>query len=406
MKQPAQPTETRSDRLESAPDLAWLQVLVLLGVFLFHALHPFDTLGDWMVKSKQTTAALNVLGGFIYPWGMPLFFTAAGAASGFALCRVTARRYLIERVTRLLIPYLAGSILLSPIQAYLDLAHKQRRTGGGLIAFLASPELRDYVRARFAIGFGPRLLNRLGYHLWLVGFLFLFSVVALPLLLWLKRDGGKRLVGGLAGWSGRRGGLLVLAVAPILARWLLQRSALGDDYDWVDFVYYLLFFISGYILYADERFAHGIERDGPLHLALAVPCTLYVFSSAVGVPVWEWLGSRGSPGFYLSWALWGLNSWCWTLVLLRLAKRRLNQTNRWLYYAEQAIWPFFYLHQPAILLVAFIVVRQPLPLVLQILVVVAGAFALSLGASELFARRLNPVRLLSRQGPRHKPTGT
>jgi surface polysaccharide O-acyltransferase-like enzyme len=342
------------------------------------------------------------LGGFIYPWGMPLFFAAAGAASGFALRRETARRYLVDRVTRLLIPYLAGVLLLSPIQAYLDLTHKGRWTGGGLIAFLVSPALRDYIRARLAIGLGPRLLNRLGYHLWLVGFTFLFSVLALPLFTWLKRDAGKRLVGGLAGWAARRGGLLILAVPPILARWLLQRSALGDDYDWVDLAYYLLFFLLGYVLYADERFAAAVERDGRLHLALAVPCTLWVFSSAAGVPVWEWLGSRGSPGFYLSWTLWGLNSWCWTLVILRLAKRRLNQANRLLGVAQQAIWPFFYLHQPAILLVAFAVVRQPLPLVLQIPAVVAGAFALSLGASALIARCLNPVRLLSRQGPRRK----
>jgi len=383
--------------------LDWLQVLVLLGVFLFHALHPFDTLGDWMVKSEQTTALLNVLGGLLYPWGMPLFFTVAGAACWFSLRRVTAQRYLVERVTRLLIPYLAGVILLSPIQAYLDLTHKQRWAGGGLVAFLVSPDLRDYFAMRLATGAGPRLLNRLGYHLWLVGFLFLFSVVALPVFLWLKRDAGKRLVNWWAGLAERRGGLLLFVVPLVLARWMLQRSALGDDYDWVDFAYYLLFFLSGYVLYADERFARAIERDGRLHLALAVPCTLYIFSSAAGVPVWEWLGSRGSPGFYLSWTLWGLNSWCWTMVVLRLAMRLLNQANRWLGHARQAIYPFFFVHQPAILLVAFAAVRRPLPLALKILAVVTGSFALSLGAYELFARCLNPVRLLSRQGRDSRP---
>jgi peptidoglycan/LPS O-acetylase OafA/YrhL len=382
--------------------LDWLQALVILGIFLFHALHPFDTLADWMVKNGQTTAVLNLLGGFVYPWGMPLLFTLSGAASWFSLQGRTPGRYLVERVTRLGIPYFVGVILLSPIQAYIELLHKGSWPGGSFFVFLRSPEARAYWAERLATGVGPRLLNRLGYHLWFVGFLFVFSVIALPVLLWLSKGAGKRLVGWLAGLAERPGGLLVFAVPLVLVRWLLQRNVLGDDYDWADFVYYMLFFLSGFILYADERFARAIRRDGRLHLLLSIPCTLYLFSSAAGVPVWEWLGSPGTPGFYLSWILWGINSWCWTTVVFRMGMRRLNYTNKWLCYARQASYPFFFLHQPAILLVAFYVVRWPVPLPIKLLAVVAGSFVLSLAVYELLVRCLNPVQFLFGMGLKRK----
>jgi hypothetical protein len=202
------------------------------------------------------------------------------------------------------------------------------------------------------------------------------------------------LVAGLAGLSERRGGLLVFVVPLVLARWLLQRNALGDDYDWADFVYYLLFYLSGSVLHADVRFARAIRRDGRLHLILALPCTLYLFSSAAGVPVWKWLGARGTPGFYLSWILWGINSWCWTMVVLRMGMRRLDYPNQWLRYARRASYPFFFVHQPAILLVAFYVVQWEAPLPIKALGVVVGSFALSLGLYELFVRCLDFVRFL------------
>ena len=34
--------------------LDWLQVLAVLGVFLFHAFHPFDALFDWHIKSEES----------------------------------------------------------------------------------------------------------------------------------------------------------------------------------------------------------------------------------------------------------------------------------------------------------------------------------------------------------------
>jgi hypothetical protein len=48
---PAEHPESKATRLHY---LDWLQVLAILGVFTFHAVHPFDELSDWMVKNDDS----------------------------------------------------------------------------------------------------------------------------------------------------------------------------------------------------------------------------------------------------------------------------------------------------------------------------------------------------------------
>ena len=81
----AQP-EHKSVRLHY---LDWLQVLAILGVFLFHAVHPFDDLFPWHIKNAESSALVNFFVGFFAFWGMPFFFLMAGATSWFSLRRRT-----------------------------------------------------------------------------------------------------------------------------------------------------------------------------------------------------------------------------------------------------------------------------------------------------------------------------
>jgi len=296
--------------------LDWLLVLAILGVVLFHAIHPFDELGDWIIKNAERNALVTFYGGFFTLWGMPFFFLMAGATTWFSLQRRTVDQYIQARVTRLLIPFIVGTIVLTPIQVYYELIHKGWWEGGSIIEFILSSEVRNYFFFEFhQLTFGLEFFGRVGYHLWFVAFLFIFAMIALPVFLWLNRDSGKRFVASLARLTKWRGGLLVFVIPMVLARFLLQQEMPSDDYGLADFVYYLLFFISGYILIANERFLQAVRRDWWFYLILGIPCTLFFFSIAADVPVWEWMGSPGKPGFYLSWILHGINGWCWICLL-------------------------------------------------------------------------------------------
>jgi peptidoglycan/LPS O-acetylase OafA/YrhL len=392
--------ESGSNKTGRLHYLDWLQVLAILGVFLFHAVHPFDDLTGWHIKNTKASVLATFYTGFFNLWGMPFFFLMAGATSWLSLRRRTAGLYVRERVARLFIPLIIGSIILTPIQAFYEFTHKGWWKGGSLIEFILSAEARTYFLTEYnSITFSPEIFGDLGYHLWFVGFLFTFSLIALPVFLWLKGNSGKRFVSILAPLSHRRGGLLTFAIPLILIGFILQ-PFLHAYTGWSTFLFLLAFFIFGYVIIADERFLQAIRRDWRLHLILGIACTLFFFSVAAGLPIGDWLVSPGTPWFYVSWTAWGINSWCWTMFMMYIGMRYLDYTNKWLQYGREASYPFFFVHQPAIIFIAFYAVQWEIGLFIKLLVVVIGSLALSLGLYELLVKRINPVRALFGMKPR------
>ena len=76
--------------------LDWLRVLAILGVVIFHAIHPFDLI-VWQIKYPEQSMFITIIILFFNFWGMHLFFLLSGAGSRFALLRRTPRRYAVER---------------------------------------------------------------------------------------------------------------------------------------------------------------------------------------------------------------------------------------------------------------------------------------------------------------------
>jgi uncharacterized membrane protein len=105
------PSERQTTRLYY---LDWLRVIAVFGVFLFHAVHPFD-LTDWHIKNAEQSQVVTFFIAFMFPWGMPFFFLLAGAGSWFALRRRTAGEYARKRFNRLLLPFIGGAICLMPV---------------------------------------------------------------------------------------------------------------------------------------------------------------------------------------------------------------------------------------------------------------------------------------------------
>jgi len=108
--------------------LDWLRVLVVLGVFCAHIIYIFDTF-YWHMRTEQGTPGLEAFVAFGTQWGMSLLFLLSGASSWFTLHSRSAARYLGERFTRLLIPFLAGFILLAPLQAYVEALMQSHHPG-------------------------------------------------------------------------------------------------------------------------------------------------------------------------------------------------------------------------------------------------------------------------------------
>ncbi len=364
--------------------LDWLRVLAILGVFLFHAIHPFD-FNDWHIKNAELSMTVTVILGLLFPWGMPFFFLIAGTGSWFALRRRTAGQYAIERTKRLLIPYIAGSILLWPIMLYFEWRHLAI-TGEWYGPF------SEFVLVHRA-GFSPMWFGEVGFHLWFLGFLFCFSLLGLPIFLWLKAEKGQAFLSRLAGVCSRRGGIL-LFILPLLVVRLGIQPFFPQEHDWADFFYLMTMFVLGFVLYGHKGFTLAVRRDWPILLATGIISSGAWAYLALS---YESLDIEAAPRTLRDFALWTavtINSWSWTTFMLFVGMRYLDFSNRWLQYGQEAVLPFFLLHQPVILAIAFYVVQWDAGIPVKLATVVLGSFAVTLAIYELLIRRIGPLRAL------------
>lgn len=370
--------------------LDWLRVLAILGVIIFHAVHPFDHI-SWHIKDPEPSVPVTLLITLLYPWGMPLFFLISGASTQFALRRRTGHQYASERVTRLLVPFLVGSFILTPIMAYFETSHKELYLGS-FTRFILNP---DVIKAFFTefhpLSFNPQIFAALGYHLWFLGFLFAYSLVALPLFLWLRRPSGKRLIEQLGKIGEKRGGLLLLII-PLVVIQITLRPHYPTEHDWAGFATMLVFFVSGYVFYSDERFIRAISRDWPFGLALGLLTSALILMSTLS-------GLEASPSNIsseldvgLQWAVISVNGLAWSLFIISMGMRYLDFGNRWLEYGQVAIMPLFLLHQPVIIAIAYYVVQWDVGILVKLPVVLLGSLAVTFAIFEVFIKRVGPLR--------------
>ena len=369
----------------------WLRVLAVLGVFLFHATNVFNTM-PFHIKNAQQSEIITVAQAFFFPWGMPLFFTIAGAGTWFALKRRTPSQYIRERSSRLLVPFVIGSIILSPVQLYLEWSHKIQMGifAGSFTQFLGS----------LPWGPNPRVFGVVGYHLWFLGFLFMFSLLALPFHRWVRGGAGQRLVSRLAQVCRHRGAILVLALLPLITRLGLQ-PFFPYQHHWADFFFLFSFFIIGYVVISDERLRHAIRRDWPI--TLAVGAMAFIGAAAISFSTGE-LDIEAAPRSLLGFAWWGLFAvcgWCWTAFTVSIGMRLLDFSNSLLRYGQEAIVPFFVVHQPVIIVIAYFAVQLNADLVPKLLVVIIGSFAVSLSLYHFIIRRVGLLRTVfgMKRGP-------
>jgi len=379
--------------------LDWLRVLLILGVFVYHVIKPFDPLLDWHIKNAEKSEVVMSFLLLINPWGLPLFFLVAGAASKFALRRRSNRQYITERVTRLLVPFIVGSILLTPFQRYLEALHKGTFEGS-LLSFF--PEL--LARSTSGNLLTPLVFGNWGLHLWFLAFLFTFSLLALPVFRWFQREAGLSFVS----WLGRlvevRGGVLLFVLPLALARVLVQPLSPPEEHGWLDFVYFFLFFILGYIFYSDDRFPSAVRRDrwllfGGGMLGLVGFFALFAVYGDIAL---EWGMTFVVPWSIILILAFTIMSWGWALDVLYLAMRYLNFSNKWLTYGNETIMPFYLIHQPVIIVIAYFAVQWDVGITLKLLVILISSFVITLGLTELLIRPFKPMRTLFGMKPRKR----
>jgi peptidoglycan/LPS O-acetylase OafA/YrhL len=371
--------------------LDWLRVLAVGGVFVFHTLRPFDD-GDWHVKNAQTSEGISIAIAFLGLWGLAFFFMVSGAGAWLALRWRTGAGFLRERLLRLLVPLVVAYVLLSPPQYSIEEHHKGRSHEsfpGDVKAFFS--DLRG----------DPPLWLRDTYHLWFLVYLLQFALLGLPVFLWLRGPQGRRLVDWIAERCAGRGAILLLAV-PLVPIHLLLQGAPGPDHGWGEFVFFFDFFVVGFLILSDDRLVAAVRRNAVPGLALGLGAfTVGVVTGVIDFldKWWEDPGYSWPYVWYftlITFAVWG-----WLVAVLAFGMRLAAFERPLPVPLARAAMPFFLIHQPVILLLAYYVVRWDAGILPKYAVLMPAAFVISAvlawvlstvpGVSMLFGVKRQPV---------------
>jgi glucan biosynthesis protein C len=369
------------------PAIDWLRVLAVVAIFFGHVAYIFSVTGAAAIRNAQMSLAVSVYGAFIYQWAVPLLFLLAGASSWCSLQHRTGQAYLGERMRRLLIPLLVGSVVLIPWIGYMS-ALNQGNFQGSYWEFVPI----HFARTRASLDVpqhrhGLIALYHTSWHLWFLGYLLVFAPVSLV----LRR--GRSPMQALVALCERRGGLLLL-VAPMAA----VRMALGASFpaypDLTDTLVFFLCFVYGRSFMADARFLRAAERD--LRVWLAVGCAAYalLLASFASGYFWRWYAHPAHTADYLLYqVLLAVNTWAWVLALLGFGLRRLQIDNAARHYAAGAVLPFYVLHQVAIATIGRVVVEWNADVWVKFAVISTAAFVVTMVTYEYGVRRSRLLRI-------------
>ena len=386
-------------------DIDWLRVIAMLAVFIFHCTRFFDTEGWHLKNAEQSFPLFVVMRGVIWPWVMEIFFLISGIGTWYVLKSKSAGVYLWQRIKRLLIPlYTVGLFVLLPPQYYFELLSNHGYRGG---FWEVIPQyFADFGTPRFTAWPDTLMPIPFSGHLWFLQYLFMISLVTLPLLLCLKSERGQRFVARLAVSSGRRGGIF-LFVIPLALALIALRGAFEAQRSWADFLWYAIYFVIGFVMSADSRFTGSVKKHGWICLALWL-----VGFGAVGFIVLA-LGYDPFPGsesfsllYVLYQILWSISSWSAVVFVLSIGAKYLNSKHKALTYGNEAVLPFYVFHQTIILMVGFFVIRWSMSILPKFLIVTVISFPLILVLYELLVRRFNAARFLFGMRPIKKPPAT
>ena len=367
----------------------WLRVIAIGLVFVYHSIRPFGS-EYFHVMNDRAYAGVDIIAAILPIFGMPLVFLISGAGAYYALGKRSGGRYLWDRVLRLLVPFAVGMVTYIPLLVYLERVH-HGDFEGSFPAFMG-----HYFDGLYAFG-GD--FAWMGLHLWYLALLFLFTLLMLPLMAWLRHSAaGARALA----WHSRlfaRPGMVYLMALPLLALAVLLDPdtpwgvrQLGGWTIWE----YLFVFLFGFLLVASEGIQASIQRQRWVSLLLGLAAL------AVGVYL-RLLPGEGGFGttiyaFYMVMVV--VCAWSFLLAVWGFSMIHLNFGNRTLWLANEAVLPFYIMHQTFIILLGFFVLSWAIPDLLQYLLIAGGTFLLMGVLHFGFIRRYNVLRVLFGLTPR------
>ena len=375
-------------------DLDWLRVFAFMLLILFHCGMFYVENWGWHVKSQYRSTFLENLMLMLSPWRMPLLWLISGIAMRFIMAKVTVWRFISIRSLRLLLPLLFGILVIVPPQLYIEMTHN----GDLNVSYWQFLELffsdDNGVFDKYQAGIWPHIdVN----HLWFLRSLWQYSLVILCLLPLLNSSWVTRMVSNLFMQHG--GIAIILAGLPIVLiemAWQItdQRYPLG-----------FTFMLYGYLIGWQHNFWQRVAKN----IVWLVPSFIITYFTVLYFYNEVWLLEQATPGINPPWLLvigtiiYSLLRILGVLMLLSIAYKYFNKNTSNLSYLNEAVYPFYILHQSFIVVLGYHLTQYNLGAALEAVILILVTFLACIVSYEVIKRVniLRPCFGLTMKPPKH-----
>lgn len=336
-------------------DIDWLRVIALGLLILYHVVLSFQPWAYkiFFIQNEEPLTELWLPMAMLNVWRIPILFVVSGMGVYFALRNRDWKQLLQDRALRILLPFLAGIFLICPISVWFALQYY-----GQPVTYVPNAG-----------------------HLWFLGNIFVYVLMLLPLLIYLKNT-PHSWVNRTIDWLLQRYWGIYLCILPLVLETLVLRPEYYFSYAQTAHGFFLglLCFVMGFLLISrSDLFWHAVQRIR--HSALIIASSLYL----VRLLVYE---LDNEPN-----ALMALESGCWMFVVLAYTALYLNKNSGLLRYLSQAVYPVYILHMPVQFGLACYLFPVALSAAWKFLLLLVGTYMLSFLLYE-GGKRLGWLRVL------------
>lgn len=291
-----------------------LRAIIILLLIPYHAAMAWNVWGEPNYIFFEGNKIISSIVVFLSPYSMPLLFLIAGMCMRFALQKRTVREYIWERFKKLLIPFLAGTLLIMPPMTYIADKFNYGYEGNFFQHYrVFFTKLTDLTGADGGFSVG---------HFWFVLYLFAISVAAVIITSLQRKIVPKR----------KRGTtfcLICLLGLPL--PFFSGLLSVGGK----SFAEYMYLFLVGYYFFSSDGVIHETEKYKWLFFSVGLTST--VFNGYLSL----WSDAQypllGAVSHFLS-------EWFMTAALIGMGKRYLDFSGRVSKWILQRSFSFYIFH--------------------------------------------------------------
>lgn len=365
-------------------DIDALRAIAFALLILYHLGMLYVAEWDWHVKSSYLSETLQLPMLTVNRWRMDLIFLISGISTAFLMTNISLREFAKKRAKQLIVPFVFGVMVIVPVQPYCQ----------GVMNGLVEPGFwvflgRYHVGKYMGYDWPPEAFN--GWknsftwnHLWYLLNLIFYTALIIVLKKPLAWKAGLFVTRAFTDLRGAR--LLVWPSVVLLAYTMMLQMQNVELYK---HAIYFSMFLVGFWMANDEPLWHELKRLRKVALLVTVV--------SYALYMWSRIGATDTSPLHtliIIWIFRCIYIWAMLCSILGWGYHLLNRPFRWLPWANQAVYPWYILHQSVIIMLAYWLVPLKIGSIIEPIVVGGGTVLVCWFLTSVVIQRVNWLRLL------------